>query len=494
MKHALRIGILFVLCFACRSPAIGTQTAAVDDDQDLSIRFCGHFQGSANTASLDCADTPEEAYSAARSRRSSECHGSLACLNSAIYLLIPTPTPPVSSSYMLQYRTAARQIELFMVGKDLGGYQRTLEELTNGAQLIGKIETENLRREYETKLQKVTKDKIASVGSSAVGAQQAVFVRTRDFIDYLKNLNKRYRPIVNQLADGFLMLATKYQTLRNTETAAINDLTAAVEQASQADTDASAAALTHVIDVARKESSQTNEFAVDASRFRIELAAAASQYSDEIAPHRDFMEEQHLPALDFTRKSSVSVDSMVRYAEQRDARMADAAERVIVQIQLRLHALQAAAAAQGVRQALADAALLKASTEFLRTVNVRIAEILRTPEKSPLLGISLLSAMQRDMVAFLQLEPPCLAQGTSTSWMNTGCNVLAPNFSKARQFLTTRIPGVIRIDAAMFRREGSPAELVAAMEQELAAGNLEGACRTHDELAQIVERQTGGSR
>src|SRR6185503_8197018 len=388
MKQAILYGALLALAIGCQSPKLGRQSAAVGEDQDLTIHICGHYLGSTNSGSLDCAATPQAAYSATDARRTSECHGNVTCLNSGIYLLITTPTPPVPASFMQAYATAARQIESFMAPKDLGGYQRTLEELTKGAKLIGKTETENLRRDYEAKLNQATKDKITGLGSAAFGAQQATLVRTRDAVHTLTAINNRYTPIVNQLADQFLTLVTRYQTLRSAETAAIDDLTAAVSEASLADTVGGAAALTHVIAVARSESSTTNDFAVAASQFRAELEARAGQYSDEIAPYRNLMQELALPALDFATHSDVSVDSMVSYAEQRDTRMADAAERVIVQIRLRLHALQVAAANEATRQTFADAALLRSSTEFLATANARVAEILRTPDKSPVLKIS----------------------------------------------------------------------------------------------------------
>src|SRR6185436_10182569 len=115
------------------------------------------------------------------------------------------------------------------------------------------------------------------------------------------------------LAAQFLTLVTRYQTLRTTEIPAIDGLTAAVGEASQADTNGAGTALAHVIDVARSQSGTTNDFAVDASRFHAELVARASQYSDEIAPYRDLMQELELPALDFSTHSDVTADRMVEY-------------------------------------------------------------------------------------------------------------------------------------------------------------------------------------
>src|SRR6185436_1642347 len=105
MKQAILYGALLALAIGCQSPKLGRQSAAVGEDQDLTIHICGHYLGSTNSGSLDCA---------------------------------ATPTPPVPASFMQAYATAARQIESFMAPKDLGGYQRTLEELTKGAKLIGK--------------------------------------------------------------------------------------------------------------------------------------------------------------------------------------------------------------------------------------------------------------------------------------------------------------------------------------------------------------------
>jgi hypothetical protein len=203
------------------------------------------------------------------------------------------------------------------------------------------------------------------------------------------------------------------------------------------------------------------------------------------------MEAHGLAALDFSTRSDVTVDAMLGYAQERDGRVADAAARLLVQIQLRLHAQHANAASAAIRQQMAAAAHLAASTQFLATANARIAEINRVPQKSPRYRLSYLAPMQRDMVGFLQLEPSCLARGTTNPWMDAGCNALGVNFSKARQYLGTRLPGMIRIDAFTFRSKGAPAALVTTMEQQLSGGNLEAACRTHDDLIGIVESAGG---
>jgi hypothetical protein len=222
MKQQIRFAALLLLVHVgCQSPKVGGATANIEDDQDLSIRICGHFQGSSNSSSLDCASTAQSAYSATANRRTSECRGNQTCLNSSIHLLISSPTPPVPASYMQAFITAAHQVEAFMSSKDLRGYQLTLQELAKGAKLIGTTETENLRREYETRFNATTKDKITSLGSAAVSAEHAAFVRKRDTIRILKAINDRYTPVVDQLSGQFLSLVTQYQSLRSIETAAV---------------------------------------------------------------------------------------------------------------------------------------------------------------------------------------------------------------------------------------------------------------------------------
>jgi hypothetical protein len=263
---------LLAAAAACTSPAIDAVSHAVEPaNPDLRVCAVPNFL----TVLASCAvnGDPATQYAKAEDVRRVSCGNdpNPACARTEIVMFIAKPELPVADAYLQKWAAKARQIEAFMLTKDLNGYQVTLEWLTADARYLGSSETEALRREFETKLKATTKDKITSAGTAAVGTEQAALVEGRDAVAVVEAIHDRFTPVIRALGDRFQLLVTQYQTLRSSEAPAITSLTTAANTASTATVETIAAAIQQVAEIARAESNRTNALMLEAARLRGEL-------------------------------------------------------------------------------------------------------------------------------------------------------------------------------------------------------------------------------
>lgn len=241
-------------------------------------------------------------------------------------------------------------------------------------------------------------------------------------------------------------------------------------------------------DVETQEANRASTFSVQAMLVRARLTAIQVEYELALQPHEDFMTRYGIVAARVVMSEVRAVGNMIAYAAQRQRSIEQAAAQLLDGMRARTDALVALAAEQATRDTVANAQFLQASQRFVDEANARMAALWAALPASNTLKYPFLSAQYDRFVTFLQLEPACSqAALASSSWMKTGCNLMAPSFSRAHSYLTDTLPGTLRLRVMLLRRKNANASLLSEVETQLGVGNLKAACNAYDAALHMLD-------
>jgi hypothetical protein len=239
-----------------------------------------------------------------------------------------------------------------------------------------------------------------------------------------------------------------------------------------------------VVSLAREDSGISADLAVDARRLMGRIADESEALEGALRPYAAFMREHAIAAPNLAGQSLQSLRNMAAYAEQRSARLVQAAHTLETQL---------TQASDATRDTIRQAALLAASSKFVDDCRARISKVWRTPAKSSALQLPYFADIYGEYLAFLQMEPFCRST-TTVPWAATGCNLLATEFSKVQQVLDRTLPFTIRVNVLTMRKAGIEEALLLPIENALAAGNLGVAVSLYDLAVRASDAEAGGQR
>jgi len=276
---------------------------------------------------------------------------------------------------------------------------------------------------------KASTEKSSSLASLAIdkrsmSAAQAVF-------DKAKNdaapLSSAYASIVTQF--------TAYRATEATETAAYVTL---AQQASQSTLATLPSVEQAVLAAAKDASSKPNDLALNAMKLSAQIQVFEISEQTEIAPYKDFMATHGAAMPDMTSSALRSLNAMLGYVQKRVARSDATATSLLNGLAMRKQALVILDAGQPLRDKVAQAELLKASTTFSDASNARVAALAEAPSASVTMKLPYLAKRYDQLTAFLQMQPLC--DPSSSSWREAGCSSVRGNFSDAETYLKTTLP------------------------------------------------------
>ena len=322
--------------------------------------------------------------------------------------------------------------------------------------------------------------KIRDQATPLIGQALTELAETKQKIRELKAITDAYVATVTALGASYTDVANAYQSYRAGETDANGKLTAIANAASASHLEDIPAIEQQLIALDAQESLLPEQLAIAVGRLSSQLGAAQATYERALEPYTAFMAAHGLAKADTTSVALRSLDNMYAYSRAREKRVQDAVVLLNQGLQRRVNALVLAQAAAASQPALLQAAQLAASTNFINDMNGRVKDVWKDPPTSTTLQLTYVAAQYDGFVTFLQLEPMC--QAPVPSYMQTGCNLLRPEFSRAHGFIDGTLPGVIAIDLDFMTSANVDASAIADVNAELQAGNLAQATRDHDTL------------
>ena len=288
---------------------------------------------------------------------------------------------------------------------------------------------------------------------------------------------------------AFDELVTRYVAFLNSEPKLVTDLKAFVERASKTALKDIPKLEVDVMSYARTMNDKGNQLSLDATRISTTFAHLESEYQARLAPHASFLSEHFGGAPSASAGAQRTLDSMTAYCALRRAQADAQMVRLLRGISNRRESLIAAAADERTRKTLRASAHLQASSRFLDEATRRNTEISKLPAKTTKYGFTLWADKYDQYLTFMELEPLCSSTPSAQkpTWRDTGCISLNRSFGRARTYMNSTIPQMIRLALPSLRSKGVAQAVIDEIQADLTAGRVREAALRHDAAARMTE-------
>ncbi|RKH36532.1 hypothetical protein D7Y13_00265 [Corallococcus praedator] len=454
--------------------------------------FCAYSPG----ALAECAPSPaspQVVYDRVANRLANTCGSDLACRYQVIKLWSVGPGEDSSAGDLTAWMDSQQQVTNFLKNNNKSA-DALLESLK-----IHAGESRNYVKDQGRILAAVTERVKTMLGAAEAKVKQEasaygdpVVLEEADVkagMEHLEETVARARATLDTLAPQVVTLANRFSAYKATEAATTAKLHALASQGSAADLQGLVTVQLDAVDLAHQESAESSAIAMEAVRLRVLLAELQEDYVEQLAPHKDFIARRGLRMGDLVDGELEMLGGIEGYAGSRLRKVLTGVDTLLEGMKQRRDALIGLEANAATRQALADAAFLTASQRFLDDVTSRSTKLWQVAPRSTVLKLSLLAEKFDQMDAYLQFEPACAPpQAGQRSWREAGCVAMRRDFSRVRSWMTSTLPGTLRINVAMMRQAGTvPAALLTDVEAKLATGQLKTAAMVHDAALRVSD-------
>jgi hypothetical protein len=396
----------------------------------------------------------------------------------------PAPDHPYSAKAVQHFVDGLNQLLTFLptAGLDAVSMSRSLTDLQSQAARV-RQHVVDVPGAYAQKKQAIidsASQQIKDAAGPVISDEMRQLATTKGVTQALQTIVADYTSAAAALAGDFQVTAKSYNLYRGLEVGVTQQLTQLATSAATADIEALAQLQVQLRDIDVSESNLAEQLEVTIARQRALLGDVQASYDARIAPYADFLATNKMAKPDATAVALASLQSMNGYCLQREDRMRAAIDQVADGLSRRVTALLTAATDAATQTTLLASAQLHASSDFVAESNARLAHLWSKLPTSTVLKLSFLSAKYDEMTAFLQLEPICAS--TPPAYMQTGCLLLKPQFSKAHDWINRTAPSVIRIQAMMMKSAGIDAAKTDAVVAEANAGHTAQAAFDQDIL------------
>ncbi|AGC42380.1 hypothetical protein MYSTI_01031 [Myxococcus stipitatus DSM 14675] len=339
---------------------------------------------------------------------------------------------------------------------------------------IRQVENSN-RRILDSTLPELLKAKAEAEGKPV----QAELAHQRETMSEIRSVFDRHQAKLQTYQPAYAALVAQFETYRTNEPILLDRLQVLVQQASTATLATLPNVQLELVQLSRAESIAPQTLQLEAFRLSRQLSRVHDEYEEELEPHFDFIRTHNVARPKLADEPMQVLANIQAYADSRYVRTTDIVTKTLDGIRRRQTALMTLQADQATRQTIVQNTNLAASTQFLAETTARVTEVGKLPPRSTKLRLYFLAGKLQEHESILQLESVC-AKAAATPWMGTGCNTLALQFSKSRNYVNLTLPGTMRLNIASMRTAGVNATLLQEIEQHLAAGRVRAAAISHD--------------
>ncbi|WP_342379108.1 hypothetical protein NVS55_06765 [Myxococcus stipitatus] len=449
-------------------------------------RYCAFV---ANHNLLECVPInqgPQAAYDVVFNGLASRCGTDMSCRYQPIKVWVAEPDLNATPAELVTWLDGQQQVIAFLKNsnKSAETLQVSLNAMRDGAR--------GLVRDQERELAAVT-DRIKTMVASA---ESTVKAKAREYGDpvvveeaevkagmvRLEETVAESRAALAALAPEVVALANRFAAYKATEPATTTALRTLAAQGSAANLQGLVTVQLDAVALAQQESGEASALAMEAVRLRTRLGLLQDEYVTSLQRDKAFIAQRGLLMGDLVDGELEMLGGIAGYSDSRRRKVLTAVDRLLEGMKQRRDALIGLEADAATRQSLADAAFLTASQRFLDDVTARSTQLWKVAPKSTVLKLTFLSEKFDQMESYLQFEPACAPPAAGQrSWRETGCVAMRRDFSRVRTWMTSTLPGTLRLNVAMMRNAGTvPAALLLEVEAKLAAGQLKDAATVHD--------------
>lgn len=240
-----------------------------------------------------------------------------------------------------------------------------------------------------------------------------------------------------------------------------------------------------IVDAAHKASAAPNEFLVAGMQLSAEILQFEKTSRTALEPHAEYMLSQGAKMPDLSSGALRSIYAMLGYTQQRLTRSDATAKMLVLGVGMRRRALQLLADAPSpLRATIANALLKNASTAFEESSQIQVNALATTTMNSKL-GLPYLAKRFDEHAALLQMAALC--NPNTSSWRESGCASMRPNFKDAGNYLQTTLPAEITLGLTVLKNKGADINAIQKAQQKLDAGDIKGAAMAHDALLAAQE-------
>ncbi|WP_342378803.1 hypothetical protein NVS55_05315 [Myxococcus stipitatus] len=374
------------------------------------------------------------------------------------------------------YRTSnAENVTATSFEQSLRKIREIAEEMVNNYHAPIRQVVDSNRRILDSALPELLKVKAAEEGKTA----QADLAHQRETVLEIQSLLDRHQESLQTHQAAYAALVAQFETYRTNEPILLARLNTLVQQASTATLATLPNVQLELVQLSRAEGIAPQQLQLEAFRLSRQLSRVHDELEAELEPHLDFMRAHNFARPKLADEPMEVLANIQAYADSRYVRTGDIVTKTLDGIRRRQTALMTLQADQATRQTIVQNTNLAASTQFLAETTARVTEVGKLPPRSTKLRLYFLAGKLQEHESILQLESVC-AKAAATPWMGTGCNTLALQFSKSRNYVNTTLPGTMRLNIASMRTAGVNATLLQEIEQHLAAGRVRAAAIAHD--------------
>jgi hypothetical protein len=493
-----------VLLPACRGNkakvgAVHSADMIFDDNQWYVIATTP--KGSREFDAWQSKTTLAALYAQAKAAAQSDCGGDAVCIRGLRYTTAvtclnvwspPPPQRPLSQPLLQHCYDGVNQALQFIRSSGLPAedLDQSLRDVNSVLQTIA-IQLRGMPDSVAAKKQALIGSASATLkneGMAVVGQEKMALADLKQNTLAVQAILSTYTSGVSALNGQFAALTQSYQAYRALEPSTMSKLAQIATQASTSDLTNFAAIQDQLLMLDASEAQLPEQLVLLTNRMSSQLLQQQQLFDDHIAPYLDFMKTQNLSKPDATTVALRSLDAMYHYSIGREDNVRRAISKIIDGLAQRIQALVLQNANTASQPALAAAAQLAASTDFVNQVNERISNLWQTPPVSVNLQLPYLSAQHDRVTTFLGLEPMCT--GTVPSYMQTGCKLLQPEFSRAHSYMKSGLASNLRLAVYFMSQANVSPTLLVNLQADLTAGKLAQAVLDNDAILHATDSPT----
>lgn len=411
----------------------------------------------------------------------------------------PAPDHPYSPRAVQHFVDGLNQLLTFLpaAGLDAVSMSRSLADLQDQSGRVRQhlvVEVPGLYAQKKQAIIDGASQKIKDAAGPIISDEMKQLATIKGATQALQGIVADYTNGAAAFAAEFQTTVKSYNLYRGLEANVTQQLASLAASAGNADIDALGQLQVRLRDIDVSESSLAEGLQVTIGRLQASLGDVQAVYDTRVAAYSDFLTANGMTKPDATSVALASLNSMKGYCMQREAQMRGVVDGVADGMSRRVTALLTAVNDAATQSTLLASAQLHASSDFVADINGRLSSLWAKLPTSTVLKLSFLSAKYDEMTAFLQLEPVCAS--TPPAYMQTGCLLLKPQFSKAHDWINRTAPSVIRIQAMMMKSAGIDPTKTDAVVAEVNAGHTAQAAYDQDLLlrdSDLAVSNTDGS-
>ncbi|AGC42663.1 hypothetical protein MYSTI_01315 [Myxococcus stipitatus DSM 14675] len=486
LSGAVMATLLSLGCGPTSAPHEPEPLAAQGQRSAYWPRYCAFVDRHHLLECVEINQSPQVPYDAVFNRMGNICGTDMTCRFQPIQMLVPDPEWNATHAELTTWLDSQQNVIAFL--KNSNKSAETLKATLTGM----RDSTRGLVRSQDRELAAVS-NRIKTMIDSA---ESTVKAKAREYGDpvvveeaevkagmvRVEATVSRARADLDVLVPEVVALANRFAAFKATEPATTASLRTLATQGSAANLQGLVTVQLDAVALAHQESGAASVLAMDAVRLRMQLGRIQEDYVTSLLRDKEFIAQRGLVMGDLVDGELEMLGGIEGYCDSRRRKVLTAVDRLLEGMKQRRDALIGLEADAATRQAMADAAFLTASQRFLDDVTARSTQLWKVAPKSTVLKLSFLSEKFDQMESYLQFEPACAPPAAGQrSWRETGCVAMRRDFSRVRTWMTSTLPGTLRLNVAMMRNAGTvPAAMLLEVEAKLAAGQLKDAATVHD--------------